>query len=164
MEHKVSDAEFYRVFSIVSAIIIVLAIFIAIISNVFAGYSSSGDDNYKVELEALTDKRTKPSGKINLASNPSVKQVQKPVIVASKKLSGKEVYNAACMSCHASGAAGAPMIGNKQQWSDRMAKGKDTLYTSAINGIGVMPAKGGISTLSDDEVKSAVDYLISEIN
>jgi cytochrome c5 len=28
----------------------------------------------------------------------------------------------------------------------------------------VMPAKGGISTLSDDEVKSAVDYLISEIN
>ena len=61
MEHKVSDAEFYRVFSIVSAIIIVLAIFIAIISNVFAGYSSSGDDNYKVELESLTDKRTKPS-------------------------------------------------------------------------------------------------------
>ena len=157
MEHKVSDAEFYRVFSIVSAIIIVLAIFIAIISNVFAGYSSSGDDNYKVELEALTDKRTKPSGKINLASNPSVKQVQKPVIMASKKLSGKEVYNAACMSCHASGAAGAPMIGNKQHWSDRMAKGKDTLYTRAINGIGVMPAKGGISTLSDDEVKSAVD-------
>ena len=84
--------------------------------------------------------------------------------MASMKLSGKEVYNAACMSCHASGAAGAPMIGNKQQWSDRMAKGKDTLYTSAINGIGVMPAKGGISTLSDDEVKSAVDYLISEIN
>jgi cytochrome c oxidase cbb3-type subunit 3 len=56
------------------------------------------------------------------------------------------------------------MTGNKDQWSERVSKGKDTLYSSAINGIGVMPAKGGISTLSDDEVKSAVDYLISEIN
>ena len=164
MEHKVSDAEFYKIFSIVTVIIIVLAIFIAILSNVFAGYSSSGDDNYKAELQSLTDQRTQPSGRTNLASNPSVTQAQKPVMVASKKLSGKEVYNVACMSCHASGAAGAPMTGNKDQWSERVSKGKNTLYVSAINGIGVMPAKGGISTLSDDEVKSAVDYLISEIN
>ena len=164
MEHKVSDAEFYKIFSILSVIIIVLAIFIAILSNVFAGYSSSGEDNYKSELQSLTDQRTQPSGRTNLASNPSVKQAQKPVVVASKKLSGQEVYNAACMSCHASGAAGAPMTGNKNQWSERVAKGKDTLYSSAINGIGVMPAKGGISTLSDDEVKLAVDYLLSKIN
>ena len=68
------------------------------------------------------------------------------------------------MSCHASGAAGAPMTGNKEQWSDRLAKGKEVLYSSAVNGIGVMPAKGGIATLSDDEVKTAVDYLISELN
>ena len=164
MEHKVTDAEFYKTFAIVSVIIIALAIFIAIISNVFAGYSSSGDDNYKEELHGLTDQRTEPSGKINLLSNPSIKQDSKPIVVASKKLSGNEVYNAACISCHASGAAGAPMAGNKDQWSDRVAKGKDALYVSAINGIGVMPAKGGISTLSDDEVKSAVDYLIAELN
>ena len=98
MEHKVSDAEFYKIFSILSVIIIVLAIFIAILSNVFAGYSSSGGDNYKAELQSSTDERTQPSGRINLASNPSVKQAQKPVMVASKKLSGQEVYNAACMT------------------------------------------------------------------
>ena len=164
MEHKITDAEFYKTFAIVSVIIIALAIFIAIISNVFAGYSSGGDDNYKEEINSLIDQRTQPSGKINLLSNPSIEQASKPVVVASKKLSGQEVYNAACMSCHASGAAGAPMTGNKTQWSERVAKGSDALYASAINGIGVMPAKGGISTLSDDEVKSAVDYLMSELN
>ena len=56
------------------------------------------------------------------------------------------------------------MTGNQDQWADRTSKGNDALYASAINGIGVMPAKGGISTLSDEEVKSAVDYLISELN
>ena len=164
MEQKVTDAEFYKIFGIVSVIIIVLAILIAILSNIFASYSSSNDDNYKVELQNSTDLRTEPSGKINLLSNPSIKQDTKPIVVASKKLSGEEVYNSACMSCHASGAAGAPMAGNKNQWSDRIAKGNETLYASAINGIGVMPAKGGISTLTDEEVKSAVDYLISELN
>ena len=164
MEHKATDGDFWRIFAIISVIIVALAIFIAILSNVFASYSSSGDDNYKAELHSSTDQRTKPSGKINLQSNPTIKQTSKPLVVASKALSGKEVYNAACVSCHASGAAGAPMTGNQDQWADRTSKGNDALYASAINGIGVMPAKGGISTLSDEEVKLAVDYLISELN
>ena len=99
-----------------------------------------------------------------MQSSPTIKQTSKLIVVATKQLSGKEVYNNACMSCHASGAAGAPMTGNKDQWADRTTKGNEALYASAINGIGVMPAKGGISTLSDAEVKSAVDYLISELN
>jgi cytochrome c5 len=165
MEHKVTDAEFYKVFAIVSVIIIGLAIFIAILSNVFAGYASSASENYKVQIQSDTNQRIAPSGKINLASNPSIKQ---EVMVASvsetKILTGKEVYNTVCMSCHTSGAAGAPVIGNNSQWSDRLAKGKDALYASAINGIGIMPAKGGVSSLSDNEIKSAVDYILSESN
>jgi len=165
MEHKVTDAEFYKVFAIVSVIIIGLAIFIAILSNVFAGYASSASENYKVQIQSDTNQRIAPSGKINLASNPSIKQ---EVMVASvsetKILTAKEVYNTVCMSCHTSGAAGAPVIGNNSQWSDRLVKGKDALYASAINGIGIMPAKGGVSSLSDNEIKSAVDYILSESN
>ena len=57
------------------------------------------------------------------------------------------------MSCHMSGAAGALSTGKADQWTDRLAKGNDTLYANAINGIGVMPAKGYLMSLSDDEVK-----------
>lgn len=164
MEHKITDAEFYKTFTIVSVIIIGLTIFIAILANIFAG-DLSASNNDQAQIDNNIHQRIVPSGKTNLASNPTIKQ---DVIVASvsesKAFSGEEVYNNVCMSCHTSGAAGAPVIGNSNQWSDRLSKGKDTLYANAINGIGIMPAKGGVSSLSDDEIKLAVDYILSESN
>ncbi len=76
----------------------------------------------------------------------------------------KSDYDGKCAACHGFGVAGAPKVGEAAQWSDRIAKGEDTLYENAINGFtgetGVMPAKGGFVNLSDDEVKAIVDYMI----
>lgn len=78
---------------------------------------------------------------------------------------GKKTYDQACAACHATGAAGAPKLGDKAAWSDRIAKGNDTLYTHAIKGFkgdtGYMPPKGGRSDLGDDAVKAAVDYMVA---
>lgn len=75
---------------------------------------------------------------------------------------GQKVYQQACFACHATGAAGAPKL-EKSAWTDRLAKGKDTLYNHAINGFNAMPAKGGRADLSDADVKAAVDYMVSEV-
>ena len=79
---------------------------------------------------------------------------------------GKGVYDKACALCHAAGVAGAPKLGDKTDWAPRIAQGKDTLYKHAIEGYqgtkGMMPAKGGNSTLSDAEVKASVDYMTSQ--
>ncbi|MBK3393344.1 cytochrome c5 family protein [Psychrobacter sp. M9-54-1] len=74
---------------------------------------------------------------------------------------GKAVYNAVCHTCHASGLLGSPMLGDAGAWGPRIAKGKDTLYTHAINGFNAMPAKGG-ADIPDEEVQSAVDYMVDE--
>ncbi len=159
MSGTTSDKEFYKIFSYVSLFIIALAIIIAILSNVFA--SSVENDNYnKVKEKAIQERLASPE-KINLASNPTFKS---EVIEVSSAKSGKDIYNSVCMSCHMSGAAGAPITGKADQWSERLAKGNDTLYSNAINGIGVMPAKGGLMSLTDDEVKSAVDYMLEQSN
>lgn len=80
---------------------------------------------------------------------------------------GQKTYQQACAACHATGAAGAPKLNDKAAWSDRVAKGKDTLYDHAINGFkgdkGYMPPKGGRSDLSDDAVKAAVDYMVAQV-
>jgi len=164
MDKKVTDSEFYKIFGWLSAIIIGLSIFIAILSNVFSSYSANQSDNYKKEIQELINSRTAPTGAINLASNPTIIPQIQLAPVSSKILSGEEVYNAVCMSCHTSGAAGSPIIGNRQQWAERISEGKEHLYEQAINGVGVMPAKGGVPTLSDAEVKAAVDYIISKSN
>ncbi len=75
---------------------------------------------------------------------------------------GKEVYEDACKLCHDSGMMGAPKLGNAADWTERMSQGMDTLNSNAINGIRGMPAKGGKATLSDEDVKAAVAYMLSK--
>ncbi|MDZ7851542.1 MAG: c-type cytochrome [Halomonas sp.] len=78
-------------------------------------------------------------------------------------IDGEAIYNQICMACHNTGAAGAPVRGNADQWADRMSKGMETLYDHSINGFNAMPAKGGNPNLSDDEVKAATDYLVEPV-
>ncbi|WP_052384127.1 c-type cytochrome [Litchfieldella xinjiangensis] len=73
---------------------------------------------------------------------------------------GEAVYNQACMACHMTGAAGAPIRGNAEQWAPRLEKGIETLYDHAINGFNAMPPKGGQMGLSEEQVTAAVDYLV----
>ena len=157
MSSPTTDKDFYKIFGYITLGIVVLAIVIAILSKVFA--SSVTNDAYDNAKTEATEQRLASPEKINLASNPTFKS--EVIEVASSK-SGKDIYNSVCMSCHMSGAAGAPITGKVDQWSERLAKGNDTLYSNAINGIGVMPAKGGLMSLSDEEVKLAVDYMLEE--
>jgi len=79
--------------------------------------------------------------------------------------SGEDVYNAACMACHSTGAAGAPKLGDALAWSDRLSqKGIDALYDSGVNGVAgtSMIAKGGCMDCADDEVYAAVDYMLEQ--
>lgn len=79
---------------------------------------------------------------------------------------GKSIYNKTCALCHAAGVAGAPKPGDQADWGPRIAQGNDTLYKHAIEGYtgakGMMPARGGGASLSDDEVKAAVDFMVDQ--
>ena len=72
-----------------------------------------------------------------------------------------QLYQGACLACHSTGAAGAPKIGDAAAWKARLAKGLDSLVTSAINGIGAMPPRGG-SQFNDDQIRATVEYILSE--
>ena len=104
-------------------------------------------------------------GQINTAQAQSSTTTTQ-VAVTEAAVDGQKVYQSACIACHGAGVAGAPMVGNAAAWADRIAAGNDSLYANAINGLGgssgVMPAKGGNTTLSDAEVKAAVDHMVSQ--
>ena len=75
--------------------------------------------------------------------------------------SGKQVVESTCASCHATGARGAPKIGDRKAWSKRAAQGLSTLTQSALKGIRGMPAHGGNPDLTDLEIGRAIAYMVN---
>lgn len=72
---------------------------------------------------------------------------------------GEAVYKAICASCHAAGLAGSPKFADAGAWAGRLSQGFDTLVKHAVEGIRGMPAKGGATDLTNDEVARAVAYM-----
>ena len=74
---------------------------------------------------------------------------------------GKAVYDQTCHVCHGTGVAGSPKFGDKAAWAPRIATGTPALYNAALHGLNAMPPKGGNTSLTDAQVKAAVDYMVS---
>ncbi|HEY5775462.1 MAG TPA: c-type cytochrome [Xanthomonadales bacterium] len=107
----------------------------------------------------------KDPASVNITSEPSIATLQDEegeVVVEVVAEGGEKIYQQACQMCHEAGVAGSPMTGDAAAWADRIAKGRDMLVSSAIEGLGVMPPKGGQSQLSDEDVASAVDFMIQQ--
>jgi cytochrome c5 len=84
------------------------------------------------------------------------------VATAGATKSGEEIVKSSCAACHASGAMGAPKIGDKAAWGPRIAEGYETLVHHAITGLRMMPPKGGNPALSDEEIGKAVAFMADE--
>ena len=155
--------------SIILGISIVLMLFIFVL----VAHHHGIPDRVKQDRGALMGagssvaERIKPVGQVDVAAVETQREPVKIAVAASTPgRDGQQVYQATCVVCHDAGIAGAPKLGDKGQWAKRIAKGLDTLYASAVNGVqgsaGAMPAKGGNPALSNAEVKAAVDYMVAQ--
>jgi cytochrome c5 len=99
-------------------------------------------------------KRIKPVAEVNLGAAGPAGKILKP---------GEEVYKSVCTACHATGIANAPKFGDKKAWAMHLMHGTEHVYENALKGKGAMPPKGGNLTLSDAEVKAAVDYMLGAV-
>jgi cytochrome c5 len=104
-----------------------------------------------------------PAASAPAASTPAAASAAASAPASSGDLAlGEKTFNANCAACHGAGVLGAPKVGDKTAWAPRIAQGKDTLYTHALNGFKMMPPKGGNAALKDEEVKAVVDYMVSK--
>ena len=156
---------------VVLAFVIPVVGIIMIASAITGGLktTSVGDANAVAE-------RLKPVGTVVIGDVPTPAAESLPVgaasgvkpassepiktVAAGGAGAGKKLYDTVCMACHAAGIAGAPKTGDKAAWKPRIATGKEALYNSALHGKNAMPAKGGLASAPDADVKAAVDYMI----
>lgn len=129
--------------------------------------SFQGDPNPEDNPSQLTfaEERIKPVAAVRTGDQTdaaSAPALVEPEPVASGpfdgSLDGKLIYENVCSACHTAGVAGAPVPGTTM--AERASKGLDTLVANAINGLNVMPPKGGRSDLTDDQVRAAVEYML----
>ncbi|HEY5667301.1 MAG TPA: c-type cytochrome [Gammaproteobacteria bacterium] len=123
-------------------------------------------------VEAEIAARIEPIGQVILMGSDDLLAAQ-PTVVAepvATVLTGPQVYNQACVACHSPATAAAtraPAIGDGAAWEGRLTQGMETLIDHAINGYtgdnGYMPPKGGQVNLSDDEVVSAIEYMLEQL-
>jgi len=156
-----TDRAFLKTFSGLLAALVALTVIIFVVAQMVSGTGKAKTKVAQADGDIVA--RIKPVGELVVASAATVAN---GVIPTAKAADGKGTYDKACMACHAAGVAGAPKLGDKAAWKDRVAQGNDTLYTHAIKGFtgkkGMMPAKGGNTSLSDADVKAAVDFMVGK--
>ena len=165
------DQKFFDLYSLVIGVLAVFSLGILVLAMEMSERTQDVYTRDLDEYQARIAERIRPVGQVYLpgeeqqAAAPTIATAVEPEPVAVA-LSGPQVYNSACLNCHGAGIAGAPILGDVEAWTARIAQGTDVLYDHAINGYsgeaGYMPAKGGRTDLSDEEVAAAVDYMIAE--
>lgn len=163
---QTEDARFLRKFS--SIIIFFIVLTGALIVLAFYMTGDSGGELRQSKL-AQVEARLRPVSGVRVGEEgaAALAQAEAEEIAASPALAGAAgdidgaaVYGGLCMSCHEAGVAGAPVRGSDAMAMRLEEKGIDTLVYNAINGIGIMPAKGGNPALTDDEIRAAVEYML----
>lgn len=146
----------------------VLAFVVPVLLIVFIAKLAVGglkvDPNNQDFSEQATATRIKPVGEVHIGTPPAAPAPTAAAATDTKAApaSGDQVYQASCAACHGAGLMGAPKLGDKAAWSARIAQGTATLHNNALNGVRTMPARGGNSSLSDADVKAAVDYMVAK--
>ena len=94
-----------------------------------------------------------------------VEEVVEEVAAAVAEVAAFDVettYQMSCFACHGTGAAGAPIMGDADAWTERMAKGVDAVMVNVVTGVNAMPPKGLCMTCSDDNLLTLVEYMSSQ--
>lgn len=89
--------------------------------------------------------------------------IEQPVSTEPLVLTALEVYQKGCAVCHDAGIGGAPRLGNKDSWSNRLSKSRGQLLQSVLNGQGAMPPRGTCIGCSDQDIENALDYMIDSL-
>jgi len=147
---------------------IVVGFIILTVALIFLALSMKGepDAGANPSQAKLLEKRIAPVAGVRVgdegaAALAQAQEAAAPVVAEAGEVDGAKVYGGLCMSCHDAGVAGAPIKGSEQMAQRLEEKGLDTLVSNAINGLNVMPPRGGNPSLSDEEIRASVEFMLN---
>ena len=143
--------------------IVTFLILFFLVKVILSSMLDMGKNAVAAESMAAEDviERIKPVAQVYVGEAPVVEAAAAVPATAIETAGGEQVVTQVCALCHSTGMMSSPKLGSADDWAPRIEKGIDVLYDSAINGLNMMPARGGRPDLSDDDVKAAVDHMLA---
>lgn len=154
-----TDSTFIKNISIVLVILIVFTIAIALIAKNIGFKDDSANNPSSIttaeeRIKSVADVYTGDEGPAPVQAAVETA----PAVAFDGSLDAEMIYNTVCAACHATAVAGAPKPGSPEM-AARAEKGFDALMQTALNGLNAMPARGGRTDLSDEQVKVVVEFM-----
>lgn len=162
MNHK-EDRAFMRQFSGVIVAFIILTVVLIFVARGMQPEPEEGGDSRKA---VLAEQRIAPMGAVRSgeAGAEALAEAQAAAAAAPAAedvvVDGPKVYGGLCAACHETGVSGAPIRGSDLMAARLEEKGMDTLVQNAINGLNVMPPRGGNPSLTDEQIRAAVEHMV----
>jgi cytochrome c5 len=167
MDHQ-DDRAFLRQFSGVIAGLLALTVALIFLARYI---QPEPDADANPSQAILAEQRIQPVGAVRfgeegaaaLAETQAAAQaaaIASAPAAGSAAVDGGAVYAALCKTCHEAGVAGAPITGSEQFTARLAEKGLDMLVANAINGLNVMPPRGGNPALTDEQIRAAVEFML----
>jgi cytochrome c5 len=167
------DLVFLKHFSQVIALLVSITIVLILLGMYINGLKPV---DVNPAAEAATLSRIQPVGAVfagatgaaaQAAAASAAAEAAKGQVAYDGTLDGSVIFGNLCTGCHTAGVAKAPKL-EKAAWTARIAQGAEVLHAHAIEGYngpdgGVMPARGGNPSLSDEQVKATVDWMLTQL-
>ena len=94
--------------------------------------------------------------------------VESPAAIAPAAVSAQpsgdvmDKWSRNCALCHVSGNAGAPRLGNTEEWAPRVAKGMDVLLQHTLEGFNDMPPLGYCMSCERDDFVAMIELMAAD--
>jgi len=162
--NQTDDRAFLKKFS---GIILGLVAFTALIIALAFSLRTTPDPDANPSQKRLAEERIAPVADVHAGAEgqealAAAAQEEAAASAGTDGADGEQIYNSVCMACHAAGVAGAPVPGSEAMQARLAEKGLDGLVSSAINGLNVMPPRGGRPDLSDEDIRIAVEFMTQQ--
>ena len=168
-----TDSVFLRHFSmVIGFLVLVMFALIAFALYLYSHHPPPANPAHAAEVQARIDPvggvYAGDTGRAALeAAKAEAAKAAAAQVAYGGTLDGKTIFGNLCQTCHTNAATGAPVLTDKAAWAPRVAEGIDTLVKHATEGFtgskGVMPAKGGNPSLTNEQVKATVEWMVGQV-
>ena len=69
------------------------------------------------------------------------------------------LWTNSCALCHVTGVGGAPIVGNHDDWADRLEQGNELLLEHTLEGYNNMPPLGYCMACEKDDFTALIEFM-----